>query len=110
MIKADEFRKFGLTIAADLNFVVYSIVYFVLTRLSSSLYVLCIASFSSFLALSLTLSLALFLALSLTLSLVLSLIYLLSGFRSCLSVVDLLVFSLHILSLDKQSYVELVAN
>ena len=34
----------------------------------------------------------------------------LSGFRSCSGEVDLLVFSLYIVSLDKQSYVELGAN
>ncbi len=32
------------------------------------------------------------------------------GFRSCSSAVDLLVFSLYIISLDKQSYVEIAVN
>ncbi len=53
------------------------------------------------------------LALSLALCLVRCVTCLVSrplGFRSCLSAVDLLVFSLYILSLDKQSYVELVVN
>ncbi len=54
-----------------------------------------------------------FLALSLVLCLVHYVSHLVSrplGFRSRLSVVDLLVFSLYIVSLDKQSYVELAVN
>lgn len=44
MIKVDKFRKFRLVVAADLNFVVCSVVCYISSRLSSSLCVLCISS------------------------------------------------------------------
>lgn len=109
-----------------MNFVVYLIVCYVSSCFLSLPCVLCITSLAFFLACilciaSLTSSLALYLVryVSHLVSCFVSgafrllprlLSYVLSGFPFDLSIVDLLVFSLYIISFDKQMYVKLATN
>lgn len=66
-------------------------------------YVLCILFFALFFIFALCLIRYVF-------CLVFYLVSYLSNFRSCLSAVDLLIFSFYIVNLDKQFYIELAAN